>query len=293
LKNGSGFFVTEDGYILTTKHTLVGIDDKLKKLEQALTEKGQQLKNYASALEEMFERMKTEEDWLTTTSSYLSEEREELKAMKLKLNRKTIASYNKRIQQFNARFMEYANKRTQYNGMRDLYSRKNGEYQQANEQFEKEYKAFTALKEKSNRQSEITIFIEDGTELIPSIAAVSDTFDLALLKIDGYRTPFLQPKDVYQVTQGETLFAIGYPLALGHTVTSGVFSGLKGKQIQTNAQINPGNSGGPLVTQDGKVIGINASKMIGKNIEGIGFAIPMSVAFKEFDFFLGYEHILH
>jgi len=52
-------------------------------------------------------------------------------------------------------------------------------------------------------------------------------------------------------------------------------------------QINPGNSGGPLVTKDGKAIGISTWKVAGPLVEGLGFAIPINVALKEFERYLG------
>ena len=76
-----------------------------------------------------------------------------------------------------------------------------------------------------------------------------------------------------------------------HSVTSGIYSGIREfdrqQYVQTNAQINPGNSGGPLVTKDGKVIEINTCKVAGPQVEGLGFAIPINVALKEFERYLG------
>ena len=82
------------------------------------------------------------------------------------------------------------------------------------------------------------------------------------------------------------MFAIGSPLGLSHSVTSGVFSAHRGKLLQTSAQVNPGNSGGPLLTEDGKVIGINTLKLMEEGVEGISFAIPINVAIEEFKFHL-------
>ncbi|NVM25780.1 MAG: trypsin-like peptidase domain-containing protein [Desulfobacterales bacterium] len=76
-----------------------------------------------------------------------------------------------------------------------------------------------------------------------------------------------------------------------HSVTSGIYSGIRefNRQdyIQTNAQINPGNSGGPLVTKDGRVTGISTWKVAGPQVEGLGFAIPINIALKEFERYLG------
>ena len=80
--------------------------------------------------------------------------------------------------------------------------------------------------------------------------------------------------------------AIGNPLGLGTSVTSGIISavnrsvtsndGTTYNLIQTDAAINSGNSGGALVNAEGKVIGINTLKLSGTGIEGMGFAIPIN-----------------
>jgi serine protease Do len=91
---------------------------------------------------------------------------------------------------------------------------------------------------------------------------------------------------------GEPAIAIGNALGYGQTVTMGVISALNRvstavnqeqhvefanvELIQTDAAINPGNSGGPLMNARGEVIGINSSKLVGYQIEGVGYAIPIS-----------------
>ena len=73
---------------------------------------------------------------------------------------------------------------------------------------------------------------------------------------------------------------------MSDSVSSGVLSGYDPDYIRTDARIYPGNSGGPLIASDGKVIGINTMKLITHKFEGIGFAIPLSIAFEEFDHYL-------
>ena len=110
--------------------------------------------------------------------------------------------------------------------------------------------------------------------------------DLALLKIKGKDLPFLKFGDSNVLEVGEWLLAIGNPLGLDHTVTAGILSA-KGRNIQsgsyddflqTDASINPGNSGGPLLNMAGEVVGINTA--IAQRAQGIGFAIPSSMAQK-------------
>lgn len=88
---------------------------------------------------------------------------------------------------------------------------------------------------------------------------------------------------------GEQVVAIGNALGYGQSVTSGWISAVNrevtdeegkttGKLIQTDAAINPGNSGGALLNMQGELIGINSAKAAATEVEGMGYAIPISVA---------------
>lgn len=112
------------------------------------------------------------------------------------------------------------------------------------------------------------------------ILAVNPQTDLALLKLthpDGkpFKTVYLQGQESLEV--GEEVFAIGNPLGLERSLSSGVvattqrnFEGMP--YVQTTAEINPGNSGGPLFNSKGEVVGvINMGAMFA---DGIGFGIP-------------------
>ncbi len=129
--------------------------------------------------------------------------------------------------------------------------------------------------------TDISVKFSDGTEHAAKVVGTDPGSDVALLKIDAGKTlPFLQIGDSDALRVGDWVVAVGNPLGLGHTVTSGIVSG-KGRNIpempldeflQTDASINPGNSGGPLVGLDGKVIGMNTAIIQGAN--SVGFAIP-------------------
>jgi serine protease Do len=124
--------------------------------------------------------------------------------------------------------------------------------------------------------------------------------DLALLRIDldevrrrGLKFAHAELGDSDKLFPGETVYAVGTPYGLTRTVTRGIISntnryfeddtGVDGYEtgsfntwLQTDAAINPGNSGGPLVTEDGKVVGINSRAYLGA--DNLGFAIPVGTA---------------
>ena len=139
----------------------------------------------------------------------------------------------------------------------------------------------------------LTVALMDGRELPASIVRISDTTDLALIKVDATGLAAATLADSSAIQVGQTAIAIGSPLGTyTETVTRGIVSGLdrevtvsdqqtrqattlKGL-IQTDAAINPGNSGGPLLDAAGQVIGINTA--VATSAEGLGFAIPISAA---------------
>ncbi len=135
--------------------------------------------------------------------------------------------------------------------------------------------------------------LEDGSEHPASVVTVSDTQDLALVKVDVTGLKPATIGDSNGVAVGQTAIAIGSPLGTyTETVTKGIVSALdrtitvrdeqtgrpvtlKGL-IQTDAAINPGNSGGPLLNAAGAVVGVNTATA--SSAEGIGFAIPLHEA---------------
>jgi putative serine protease PepD len=145
----------------------------------------------------------------------------------------------------------------------------------------------------------MTVTFHDGTTAPAKVVGTSDSYDLAVIKVDGVKD--LNPATFAksgELQVGQTVVAAGAPLGLSESVTSGIVSNTarpvrSGENndavylaVQTDAAINPGNSGGPLVDLNGAVVGINssiASTSSGAdggqpgNI-GIGFAIPSDVA---------------
>jgi len=133
---------------------------------------------------------------------------------------------------------------------------------------------------------DITVTLTDGRDFSAKVIGKDPDTEVAVIKIDADKLSFLKMADSDKLEVGEWVVAIGNPFGLSHTVTAGIVSA-KGRSvdlakfedfIQTDAAINPGNSGGPLITLDGKVVGINTAIIgPGGNI-GIGLAIPINMA---------------
>jgi S1-C subfamily serine protease len=138
-----------------------------------------------------------------------------------------------------------------------------------------------------------TVTLNDGRDLSAHVVKISDTTDLALIKVDATGLPAATIGDSANLQVGQTAIAIGSPLGTyTETVTKGIVSGLNRDitvtdestrkpvdlhgLIQTDAAINPGNSGGPLLDVSGAVIGIDTA--VASSAEGLGFAIPIGAA---------------
>ena len=138
----------------------------------------------------------------------------------------------------------------------------------------------------SDANKVLVYLYEEDTPVEAKIIGSDSVTDLAILKIDRSDLTPAEIGDSDSVQVGEFAMAIGNPLDMRNTVTSGIISGTNREieddngtmytLIQTDAAINAGNSGGALVNADGKLIGINTLKMSGTGIEGMGFAIPIN-----------------
>lgn len=138
--------------------------------------------------------------------------------------------------------------------------------------------------------AKLQVKLSDGREFKAKLIGTDPETDLAVIKIEAQGLAYARLGDSEKVEQGEWVIALGSPFGLQQTMTAGIVSALgrdlgAGAQftnfIQTDASINPGNSGGPLVNMNGEVIGINSMifSRTGGN-EGVGFAIPSSLASK-------------
>ncbi|HAC64609.1 MAG TPA: serine protease [Cyanothece sp. UBA12306] len=138
--------------------------------------------------------------------------------------------------------------------------------------------------------SEVTVTLKDGRNFTGKVLGTDSLTDVAVIKIEANNLPTVKQGNSDDLKVGEWAIAIGNPLGLDSTVTTGIISatgrlssevGVGDKRvefIQTDAAINPGNSGGPLLNANGEVIGMNTA--IIQNAQGIGFAIPINKAEK-------------
>ena len=134
----------------------------------------------------------------------------------------------------------------------------------------------------------VKVTLKDGRTFTGKVLGKDPVTDVAVVKIQANQLPTVALGNSEQLKPGEWAIAIGNPLGLDNTVTTGIISatgrsssavGVPDKRvsfIQTDAAINPGNSGGPLLNQRGEVIGMNTAIIQGA--QGLGFAIPINTA---------------
>ena len=157
---------------------------------------------------------------------------------------------------------------------------------------------FTCNHVVGDKEADYTVVISPEEKYLAKVLARDPITDVAILKIQGKKFPYLEFGDSNKTELGQTVIAIGNALGEFHdTVSAGIVSGLSRYitaysgldyqasrlrgLIQTDAAINPGNSGGPLIDLEGKVIGINTAVVMGA--QNIGFAIPINYAKRDLE----------
>ncbi|MEM6798971.1 MAG: trypsin-like peptidase domain-containing protein [Planctomycetota bacterium] len=138
------------------------------------------------------------------------------------------------------------------------------------------------------------VVLDDGRTTDATVVGVDPGADLALLKIDEANLIAAEWGDSDDLQVGDLVWAAGSPFGLQRSVTFGIVSaterrsssGVTGtayqEYLQTDVAVNPGNSGGPLVDIEGKVVGINTA-IVGPSYRGISFAIPTSIARRQYE----------
>jgi serine protease Do len=132
----------------------------------------------------------------------------------------------------------------------------------------------------------VRVELANGSRVTGDVVGRDPAIDIAVVRVAQKDLPAAPIGDSDALEAGQTAIAIGNPLGLERTITTGVISavnrsprgiGLDGL-IQTDAAISPGNSGGPLLDSRGRVIGINTAVLRGAGAQGLGFAVPINLA---------------
>ena len=146
-----------------------------------------------------------------------------------------------------------------------------------------------------NSGGKIEVFLDSNTESshTAQVVGYNISTDLAVIKIDANGLTKAEIGKSEDLKVGQYVITVGNPggLEFMDSVTYGVISGLDRvvssdsdlKLIQTDAAINPGNSGGALVNTKGQLVGINSSKIVSEEYEGMGFAIPVKTVIEVCD----------
>jgi len=263
---GSGFFINENGYILTNKHVLRGDETQMKKTEEFIARVDNRIEDDEAAIadaENRLRKMRSDLDDYKASIDLMTNPNAQIIAMQ-----------------------KYRSESAQYDFYEAQLRKRKNEFEEKISKYRQEKGEFTKKARMAKHDRQFIVILKDKTELEANLVSVSNDHDMALLRIERCRSPYLQSGAPNQLIQGMRVFAIGSPLGVVDSVSSGVISGYDNDYIRTDAKIYFGNSGGPLITADGKVIGINTLKLMTQKFEGMGFAIPMRRAFQEFNKYL-------
>ena len=265
LGRGTGFFVSNDGYIVTNRHvvrptTTPGWDksnqtvkknsDAIAKLKRKLDRRKTELKNMASDLKKYKRRVEEDKSPVSGVAD-----------------------------------SDYRFYKSRYDELKKEQKENLKYYQKKKREIDKQKKDFNFSSTISRTKRQFEINLKNDAKLFADLVHISKEHDLALLKVSGHVTPYVDLLDSIVPAQGSKVFAIGSPLGLRDFMTSGIITNVQKTRIVTDTQILPGNSGGPLIDAQGRIIGVNTQKLLStKSIgsEGFGIAIPASYVKSEF-----------
>jgi len=266
LGSGSGFFLSENGHIVTNKHVLKPDEKQLDQAQLKFDQTEQQLESFTEQLA--------------------------LEQSRLKKYKRELADYGRYVRSLRdgpkkiAEQKHYQLLQKQYRQREKDYAENRRKARKHTRQFETQQREFNWKRHVAGAARNFTVILKDGTELKARLVKFSENHDLALLQLDNYQTPALQLAATHEIGQGVSVYAIGSPIGIRDSVSNGVVSGLGGGFIRTDAKIYPGNSGGPLVLENGRVVGINTMVQVTHKFEGLGYAIKIDTALQEFASYL-------
>ena len=271
LGTGSGFIISEDGYLVTNKHVVRPPAQTINKAETNLEKQAAWLERRKDHIDSRYSSLKSHKKNLKEYTEYyngLSDSEQAREKTELKRRRSQYSTAKKDTERYNR---EYKKRLSEYQSRKSTYD-------------SKRHSAMLA--------QHFTAVMKNSTRLPATLVLLSDKYDLALLKIDGYTLPALQLAKDKNIRQTDKVYAIGSPLGKRDYVTAGIVTSLRKDKIIMDAQILPGNSGGPLLNEASEVIGVNTWKQMttpGSIVDGFGIAIPVAIVEREFGGYLQEE----
>ncbi len=258
---GSGFFISEDGYIVTNLHVI-----------RPTKASGEKTKKMLAGMKGQLDKDEVE---LTRWKSILKKEEARLKRFKKSIDGLAKKERAEHMQEYkdDKKDFEY-NKKKIAN-----FSKVHKERQREYESIRRDYNIMSSA---SSVSKQFKIYLKDNTKLIAKLVKVSKTYDLALLKLDGYKVPHIEIEKENNYQQGMQVYAIGSPLGMADHMTSGIITNVQKAKLIYDAKILPGNSGGPLVNTEGQVLGVTTQKIAKGSVMNDGFGVAISAkALKE------------
>jgi len=269
LGSGSGFFVSADGYIVTNKHVVRPTEFKeWKKSDKQFDEAKEKIKEVEQELVVRGEKLKNME-------------------LELKQYKKDIDRYSEREKK--VAYAEYEVYEGRLKKMKANYRERKEWLGKRKRELSSQNASFSSRSASAKFARQFKVTLKGGTKVQVKLIKLSKKYDLALIKLDGHITPFIDISKAGRAGQGMKVYAMGSPLGLKDFVTSGVITAKRSDGIYTDTQILPGNSGGPLVDTEGRVLGVNTQKLMSTESigsEGFGIAIPVKFVKQEFSSYL-------
>lgn len=250
--SGSGFFITNNGYIVTNRHVVrPSTSSRWKQDKEKLDEQNLDLKERSSLLKDENERLKD-------MKSTIDEDREYMESRHAKDVEKN-------------RYERYISR---YKRDKERFEKEQKKYKKHEREYKQKKSAFGWNSSLSKFSRKFTITLKNDKKYKAKLIKVSKDHDLALLKLDHYLTPYIPVSKEPALRQGDHVFAIGSPFGISDSLTSGIITKMDKDHLITDTRILPGNSGGPLIDEDGQVVGVNTAVISeDEHAEGLGLAI--------------------
>ncbi|MCP5210656.1 MAG: trypsin-like peptidase domain-containing protein [Hahellaceae bacterium] len=230
---------------------------------------------------------------LTKVAALLQSEREYLDSLKEELARvsEIMAAEPENSRERTLRRQQLTSLERQYSIRLNHYQSERKQYEQAQHEFDKTSSELLWNSALSAVSTTFQVYLKDDSKYTGRLIKISDKHDLALLQLEGVVAPHILLSKDKTFKQGDAVFAIGSPLGIRDSVTSGILTRLSRDYLYTDAKIMPGNSGGPLINESGEVIGVNTMKVSQTSVfdDGFGLAIPAQIILEEFTQYLPLE----